>query len=83
MVVCLHNNDLPEALTNALPEGFAEKRFVAKFENGKLAELRAGEPEDLIKAMLAPASESKPAAPRESRRDQAPEDGEPAATPRQ
>lgn len=53
VVSCAYPGYVPKQLMGQLPENTPRRDFVAKFVDGKLVELRAGMPEDVLPEMLA------------------------------
>lgn len=57
VVACAYQGHLSDEVKAALPEGFNERQFVAKFVNGELVALRKGLPEEAIQALLTQAAQ--------------------------
>ncbi len=56
VVACAYQGHVADSVKAALPSGFTERQFVAKFVNGELVALRKGLPEEAIQALLTQAS---------------------------
>jgi len=56
VVACAYQGHVAESVKAALPSGFTERQFVAKFVNGELVALRKGLPEEAIQALLTQAA---------------------------
>lgn len=52
VVACAYQGYLDAEVKAALPQGFNEKRFVAKFVDGELVAVRSGTPEQAIQSLL-------------------------------
>ena len=60
VVACVYGGREHEALSMALPQGFQDTRYVAKFIDGQLVALESGRPEEAIQRLLGkPAPECK------------------------
>jgi hypothetical protein len=57
VVACAYQGHVAESVKAALPGGFKEKQYVAKFVNGELVALRKGLPEEAIQALLTQAAQ--------------------------
>lgn len=62
VIACAYQSHVPDEVKKALPDNYRHRRYVAKFEDGKLVALRDGLPEEVILAMLSPAHEAEPEA---------------------
>lgn len=52
VVACAYRGHVASEVLAALPPGFNHVRYVAKFVDGKMVELRPGTPETVIAGML-------------------------------
>lgn len=57
VVACAYQGHVADSVKAALPTGFQERQFVAKFVNGELVALRKGLPEEAIHALLTQAAQ--------------------------